>query len=128
MARSGRDSRQCTPRCQHVMFIWITALIVGVVAFFTWANWATSKAHARFQSRDVEEALAEVLSPDAQTHDEFDLFLAWPIDNPDLESIRQRCLRIIEETGDAPSGQDLTDEGMKRIAALLQELRTHKDH
>jgi hypothetical protein len=112
------------------MLTWVTVLIIGVLAvagFFTWSNWDTSRTHARFQAKDVEEALAEVLSPDAPTHDSFDLFLSWPIDDPALESIRQQCLRIIKETDPPPPGQDLTDEAMKRIASLLQELRTRRD-
>ena len=111
------------------MFTWITALIIvvfAVVAFFTWNNWATSRIHARFQSKDVEEALAEVLSPDARTHDTFDLFLCWPIDDPALESIRQQCLSIIKETDPPPPGQDLADEAMKRIDSLLKDLRTRR--
>ena len=70
----------------HVMFTWVTALIIvlAVVGLVTWRIRALSRTHARFQSKDVEEALAEVLSPDALTHDTFDLFLAWPIDDPGL--------------------------------------------
>jgi hypothetical protein len=110
------------------MFTWITTLVIGfllaVVVFFTWANWATSRIHARFQSKDVEEALAEVLSPDAETHETFDMFLSWPIDDPRLESIRQQCLSIIKETDPPPAGEDLSDEALKRIASLLEDLRT----
>jgi len=112
------------------MFTWITTLVIGalaVVAFFTWANWATSRRHARFQSKDVEEALSEVLSPDAETHDTFDMFLSWPIDDPGLESIRQQCLSIIKETDPPPAGDDLADEALKRIASLLEVLRTRRE-
>jgi hypothetical protein len=101
----------------------VVLLLSGAVAFFTWANRATARAHARFQSKDVEAALIEVLSPDSPTHDTFDLFLAWPIDDPYLESVRQECLRIIGKTDPAPPGQDLSDEGLRRLAALLDKLR-----
>jgi hypothetical protein len=101
----------------------VVLLVAAAVAFFTWANWATARAHARLGSKEVEAALSEVLAPDSPTHDNFDLFLAWPIDDPYLESVRQHCLRIIGETDPAPPGQDLSDGGLRRIAALLDEVR-----
>lgn len=64
-----------------------------------------------------------MLAPDSPTHDNFDLFLSWPIDDPRLESARLQCLRIIQETDPAPPGQDLSNEGLRRVAALLEELR-----
>jgi hypothetical protein len=50
------------------------------------------------------------------------LFLAWPIDDPYLESIRQECLRICRECPPVP-GKDINEEGEKRVAALVAELR-----
>ena len=78
------------------MTLWavIIAAAAGIVAFFAWANRQTAKAHARFTAGDVEIALRELLDPEAPTHDAWDLFLAWPIDDPHLESIRQECLKI----------------------------------
>jgi hypothetical protein len=101
----------------------VVLLVCGAGAFFVWANRSTARAHARFQPKDVEAALVEVLAPDAETHDAFDLFLAWPIDDPYLESVRQQCLRIVRETDPAPPGQDLSDEGRRRLAGLLHALR-----
>lgn len=99
-------------------------VVAVVIAFFTWGNLQTKKAHARFQAKDVEEALAELVSPDSEYHDAWDLFLAWPIDDPYLESIRLECFTIIRETDPAPPGKDLSDEGVARVAALLRELRS----
>ncbi len=101
----------------------IALLLVSIGAFFAWANRATARSHARFQSKDVEAALVEVLAQDSPTHDSFDLFLSWPIDDTRLESVRQQCLRIIRETDPAPPGQDLSEEGLRRLAVLLDELR-----
>lgn len=72
-------------------------LLASVVAFFMGANRATGRAHARFQTKDVESALSELFAPDSPTLDNFDLFLAWPIDDPYLESVRQRCLTLVQE-------------------------------
>ena len=47
----------------------------------------------RFTAKDVDEALSELLTPDAGDHDTWDLFLAWPIDDLYLEPIRQECLK-----------------------------------
>jgi hypothetical protein len=104
--------------------LWATviAAAAGIVAFFAWANRSTAKAHARFTPKDVEIALAELLDPQAHDHDTWDLFLAWPIDDPHLEAIRQECLEISRECPPVP-GKDINEEGEKRVAALLADLR-----
>jgi hypothetical protein len=106
------------------MNLWIAALAAAaaIVAFFVWGNRQTAKAHARFTPRDVESALAEVLDPQARDHDTWDLFLAWPINDPYLESIRQECQRIFRECPGGP-GKGISDDGEQRVAALLAELR-----
>jgi hypothetical protein len=106
------------------MKFWIAALgaAAGIVAFFSWTNRQAAKAHARFTSKDAEMALSELLDPEAPTHDTSDLFLAWPIDDSHLESIRLECLRICHECPPVP-GKDINEEGEKRVAALLADLR-----
>jgi hypothetical protein len=94
----------------------------GLIALFTWANRHTAKAHARLTHQDVETALTELLDPQARDHDTWDLFLAWPIGDPYLESIRLECLRICRECPPAP-GRDINEEGEKRVTALLADLR-----
>jgi hypothetical protein len=84
------------------------------------------EAHARFTPRDVEIALRELLDPEAPTHDTWDLFLAWPIDDPHLESIRQECLKICRECPPV-TGKDINQEGETRVAALLADLRSRSD-
>jgi hypothetical protein len=103
---------------------WIAALAAaaGLVAFFAWANRQTARAHARFTAKDVETALAELLDRQARDHDTWDLFLAWSINDPYLESIRQECLRICQECPPVP-GKDINEEGEKRVTALLVALR-----
>jgi hypothetical protein len=120
---NGRRTKTGTQRTSDL--VWIAAAIIGaIVAFFTVSNRKTAKAHARFQAKDVEEALAELVSPESEYHDAWDLFLSWPIDDPSLESIRQECLTIIRECDPPPPGKDLSDEGVERVAALLRELRS----
>jgi hypothetical protein len=104
----------------------IIAAAACIVAFFAWANRQTAKAHARFTPRDVEIALRELLDPEAPTHDTWDLFLAWPIDDPHLESIRQECLKICRECPPV-TGKDINQEGETRVAALLADLRSRSD-
>ena len=109
------------------MYIWIgvfVAAAVGIVAFFKWAHRTTAKTHARFQPADVEEALAELLFPGAHHDDTWNLFLTWPIDDPYLESIRQQCLKIIDECPGSGSRDDISVEGLNRVAAILRELRS----
>jgi hypothetical protein len=100
----------------------VIAAAAGIVLFFVWANRQTAKAHARFTAKDVEMALAELLDPEAPTHDTWDLFLAWPIDDPHLEAIRQECLKICRECPPVP-GKDINEEGERRVSALLAGLR-----
>ena len=106
------------------MSLWavVIAAGAGIVVFFVWANRQTAKAHARFTPKDVEAALSELLDPQAHDHDTWDLFLAWPIDDPPLESIRQECMKICRECPPVP-GKDINEEGETRVAALLADLR-----
>ena len=99
--------------------VWIAVTVLVLVAlvagFFAWANAQTRRAHAKFTLRDVEIALEEFVSPDSTYHDTWDLFCAWPIDDPHLESIRQRCCFLTE-------GQTGAEE---QVHAMLAELRQH---
>lgn len=97
--------------------------IAGIALLFFWGNMRTARVHGRFRPKDVEEALAELVSPDSEYFDAWDLFLAWPIDDPDLELIRQRCLAIVRECPPR-SGEYLSKEGAAMVAALLEELRS----
>ena len=106
------------------MSFWAGVIVAaaGIVLFFAWANRQTAKAHARLTPDDVKTALAELLDPQAHDRDTWDLFLAWPIDDPYLESIRLECLRICQECPPVP-GKDINEEGEKRVATLLADLR-----
>ena len=93
----------------------VVILVALIVAFFAWANARTRRAHAGFKLRDVEIALEEFVSPAAADHGTWDLFRSWPIDDPYLESVRQRCRDLSE-------GQTGAEE---KVRAMLAELRQH---
>jgi hypothetical protein len=100
------------------------AVVIALVALvFILGSRTTALGHARFTTADVEEALTEVISPDSAYHDAWDLFLAWPIGDPYLESIRQRCLAIVKND-DPPKGRDISYGAERQIKALLDELRS----
>ena len=94
-------------------------LIASVTAFFLWTNGAVERQHARFTADDVQSALENCLDLHGDDHDEWDLFLGLSIDDPYLESVRQRCIRIWDELGPEPVGPRLRRE----LEEILQELR-----
>jgi len=105
------------------MYYLIILAVLGtsVVAFFAWANHRTRKRHAHFRTADVRVALEEVLSDDSSDHDTFDLFLAWPIDDPYLESIRKRCICLL--ASDEPEeGRDISQQAAEEFRIILAEL------
>lgn len=104
----------------------LSALVVAGIAgggiFFALANRATRREHARFGRPEVEAALQCVLD-DNQCHDAFDLFLAWPIDDPYLESLRKRCHEVARTSPPGRPGEDMGESGKDRIRSVLRELR-----
>ena len=100
-------------------------LIAGVAVIFIAGNRTTALAHSRFTESDVEDALDEVVSPDSEYHDAWDLFLSWPIGDPELESVRQRCLEIVKNDS-PPPGRDISYGAEREVRALLRELRNRR--
>jgi hypothetical protein len=96
---------------------WIAGVVVVLAGFFVWANARTRRQHARFDLKDVEAALEEFVSPDSRNHDTWDLFLSWPIADPYLESVRQRCQSV--------TGHDADPTAREQVRAILSELRAH---
>jgi hypothetical protein len=103
-------------------WIWIV-VAVAIALLFWWGNQNTKQSHARFTEIDVEFALREVISSDSRDHDAWDLFLTWPIHDPFLESIRQRCVAICRDYPQVP-GHDLSEEAKAEVRILLAELRS----
>jgi hypothetical protein len=96
----------------------LAAVVVAAALFFPWASRRTAKAHARFGRKDVEGVLAQIVSPETKTSDDWDLFLAWPIDDPFLESIRQECVRI-----DRESRSPFDADAVAKVSALLTKIQ-----
>jgi hypothetical protein len=106
--------------------MYIAAIVVivaaGVVVLFFRLGYMTKRRHEGFEKHDVISALENVLSESSLSHDEFDLFLRWPIADPYLESIRQRCLDLVK--GDPDEGEkDLGSATAESIRSLLAQLR-----
>jgi hypothetical protein len=99
----------------------ILATIAAIAIFFMGANRSTAKVHARFRREDVEAALHEFVSPDSKDHDYWDLFLVLPIDDPDLESVRQDCLKLVQQS--SYPVPELDPEIAPKVARLLERLR-----
>jgi hypothetical protein len=94
----------------------------GATIFFWLANRATRQIHAAFGPKEVVTALQCVLD-DSECHDEWDLFLSWPIDDPHLESIRQQCHEILRTSARPQRGEDISEDGKNRVRTLLRDLR-----
>lgn len=109
-------------RVEYVAAAGVMLLIAVIALIFISGNRAMAEAHVQFTAADVEQALAEVTSPDSSGHEAWDLFLAWPIRDQYLESIRRRCLAIIKND-DPPPGRDLSYGAEREVKALLKELR-----
>jgi hypothetical protein len=96
-------------------------LIASVTALFAWTSGTTRRQHARFAAEGIQSAVENCLDlDDGVDHDEWDLFLASPIDDLHLESVRQRCIQVWEENGPGPVEARLRQE----LEKIHQELRT----
>jgi len=105
-----------------MLWILISALLViGGVAFVLRSNQQTQRAHADFGKRDVVDAIENVLS--GAYHDEFDLFLAWPIRDSYLESIRQQCIAICKEYSGTEPGKDIATDGQAKLRLILEDIK-----
>ena len=93
--------------------------VVGMAAFFAWANRGTRRNHAGFTPHDVQFAIENRLGRNDPHLDEWDLFLGWPIDDPGLESIRQRCIRLSDEFS-------REEQLVPRLEEILAELQDRK--
>ena len=98
----------------------VTLLVLAAFGVLVWANHQTSKQHALLSKSDVVAAIENVLS--GSYHDEWDLFLAWPIRDSYLESIRQRCIAVSKDYSGEP-GRDIASGGEAKLRLILEELQ-----
>ena len=100
----------------------VALVIIAIVVFFVWANHRTKIQHAAFTKSDVIAAIENVVSGDY--HDEWDLFLAWPIGDPYLESVRQRCIAISSEYSGIEQGKNIATKGETILHEILDEIKS----
>jgi hypothetical protein len=105
----------------------LAAITAVVIAIFILGSRTTALHHARFTPAEIEEILLAVVSPESDYHDAWHVFLSWPIGDDYLESIRQRCLTIVEADAPMP-GRDLSPGAEREVRALLAELRAWRRH
>jgi hypothetical protein len=98
----------------------VLLIAIFIRLFFCWANHQTKKQHAAFAKDDVVKAIENVFAD--ELHDEWDLFLAWPINDPYLESVRQKCLLIFKEHQGKEKGKDIETAGEAKLKSILDEL------
>ena len=99
-------------------------MIVALVVFFSWAGRETKAQHAKFDKSNVLSALSNLISDESTDHDEFDLFISWPINDPYLESIRQRVIEIANKYPKQVN-RDISIEAAKEIEGLIYEIQNH---
>jgi len=105
-------------------YLIVALLIVVIIAFFCWANYRTKREHATFTKNDVISAIENVLGLGNDDYrDEWDLFLNWPIEDPYLESVRQRCIAISAKYSDVEEGKDIASSGEAELHLILEELK-----
>lgn len=104
----------------YVLGSYSRTLVGAVFCLFAWFDYQTKKRHASFTRSAVIEAIENVLS--GEYHDEWDLFLAWPVGDSYLESVRQRCIAISSEHSGTETGKDIATAGETKLHFILDEL------
>jgi hypothetical protein len=100
----------------------IMGAVVAIALLGLWSNRSAKRHRARSTAEDVVASI-EVLWDDGSM-DAWELFLKYALDDPYLESVRQRC-RTIYEKHDAQPSQYMTDDGIRLVAEILDELKQH---
>lgn len=118
------DPLNLNVRCTLYTLLIIGLVLATIIAFFTWAEHQAKATHAQFQTKDVISALNNFISDSSTDHDEFDMFVSFPIDDPYLESIRQKALYYCRKFPGTET-QDISPEGAKEIERLIHELQSH---
>ena len=105
-----------------LLIIVVTATIFLALPFVL-ANLLTKRRHFAFTKDDVVGAIENVLSNIDETHDQWDMFLSWPIRDHELESIRQKCLTIDKDYSYKEKGKDIASAGEQKLRSILEELK-----
>jgi hypothetical protein len=93
--------------------MWIAMGIGAILLFFARANRSTRRRHLRTTREQFAKALEEFLAGKIEV-DDWDLFLAHPMGDPELETLRLRLQGFTWEEG----------EGRDELRASLTRLRS----
>ncbi len=109
-----------------IVTVVLTALILGAML------WVLSRAHSpnyRPSRAQVADLLKQVIEGDA-SQQAWDLFVGFPdVHDPELETIRQRCIALSEGNEDRPAypsgiGRFIFNKaGRSEVGVILQELQ-----
>jgi hypothetical protein len=104
-------------------FLLPIALLLGG-AYLLFALFRGPPAPRRLTIRQAIAAFENALDlDDSGNHDEFDLFLARPIADPYLESLRKECLAVASSDSKPAPGRDWGPKSEHWIREKLIELR-----
>ena len=86
------------------------------------------KAHAAFTKWDVIDAIQHGMSPDEDHDDQWRSFLLWPIRDPQLEAVRQRCIAISSQYSGKEKDTNIASGGETELRLIVDELmsRAHQ--
>ncbi len=108
----------------NTIFVVCLILVVFIV-FFAWASNQAKAKHAKFDKSDVLSALKNLIADDStNNHDEFDMFISWPINDSYLESIRKRTREIIAKYKPTANCA-IPAAGIREIEELMIEVQNH---
>jgi hypothetical protein len=96
------------------LLLCFTLGIGAIILFFAWANWATRRRHLRITNEQFVKALEGFMAGTLEV-DDWELFLAHPMGDPELEALR---LRLQGFTWEAGEGRDEMRAGLTRLRGL----------
>ena len=98
--------------------LFLLATLLPLVPFLLWLARRSGPA----TRSDVAEVL-EAFSSGTGRRDDWDRFLSAPLDDPELEAIRNRCARLPEEFPPRRPGEYCSEAGRDLVRSLASQLR-----
>lgn len=102
----------------RVVALFLLATLIPLVPFLVWL----ARRTARPTRADVADTLEAFLNGTGRPHD-WEAFVARPLGDPHLESIRTRCGHLPVEFPPQRPGQYCSEAGMRTLRSLISELR-----
>lgn len=106
------------------------ALVIGIGTLFVIAAFIlvlndrlrAKKAHAAFTKWDVIDAIQHGMSPEDDHDDQWGSFLLWPIRDPLLEAVRQRCIAIANQYSSKEKDKSMASGVETELRLIVDEL------